>query len=350
MIFSNSVVVYGSGDLSRSFIKRNSNIKILAVIDRKEGEGSSIGNFVVKGDNYLNEINECFDLVIASGFFMQIYERLKEEGKINNRHINKIYVLNFYKNLPPYSSDAFIDARQWKWLEDHFKDDYSREVIKLIRENRGVEKADECFEIHEFMKYAACDDYWNRVNGINRKKKVVVLDCGAYIGDTIMPLIEAINRPVSAYYAFEPMYENFIKLEEYNTIEEVDKFYPINKAVGRRNGIAEIAYDDGKLYAPSMIKEVDRKQKAEIPVISIDSLNLDDDADYYLKMDIEGIELEALRGAEKLIQSKRPNLAICLYHKTNDIFEIPQYIDSLNLDYSFYLSGGYHTIMIAVPD
>jgi FkbM family methyltransferase len=57
----------------------------------------------------------------------------------------------------------------------------------------------------------------------------------------------------------------------------------------------------------------------------------------FIKMDIEGAELEALKGAEDTIRRHRPRLAISVYHKLPDFWEIPQWIERLGLGYRFYL-------------
>jgi hypothetical protein len=57
----------------------------------------------------------------------------------------------------------------------------------------------------------------------------------------------------------------------------------------------------------------------------------------FIKMDIEGAELEALRGTESVLRQFRPKLAITVYHDFKDFWTIPQYLDSLGLGYQFYL-------------
>lgn len=78
--------------------------------------------------------------------------------------------------------------------------------------------------------------------------------------------------------------------------------------------------------------------------IRVETLAIDDmvsneklDRMDYIKMDIEGSELESLRGAENTIRRFRPKLAISVYHKPDDVWLVQQYIDSLGLGYRFAL-------------
>jgi hypothetical protein len=57
----------------------------------------------------------------------------------------------------------------------------------------------------------------------------------------------------------------------------------------------------------------------------------------FIKMDIEGAELEALRGAESVLKQFKPKLAISVYHNFKDFWTIPQYLAQLGLGYRFYL-------------
>jgi hypothetical protein len=57
----------------------------------------------------------------------------------------------------------------------------------------------------------------------------------------------------------------------------------------------------------------------------------------FIKMDIEGAELDALRGAMHTLRRDRPRLAISLYHRISDFETIPRFLASLELGYRFYL-------------
>jgi hypothetical protein len=70
-------------------------------------------------------------------------------------------------------------------------------------------------------------------------------------------------------------------------------------------------------------------------------------------MDIEGSELDALRGAAKIIRTQKPTLAICVYHKFEENWEIPEFIWSLNPEYQLFMrhygEGLGETVLYAAP-
>lgn len=72
----------------------------------------------------------------------------------------------------------------------------------------------------------------------------------------------------------------------------------------------------------------------------------------FIKMDIEGAELKALAGARNTIMNYKPKLAICVYHKPEDIIEIPLYLHEIVPEYTFYLrhhsKGDGETVLYAV--
>ena len=57
----------------------------------------------------------------------------------------------------------------------------------------------------------------------------------------------------------------------------------------------------------------------------------------FIKMDVEGYELASLRGAQKVIQKWKPKLAVCIYHRRQDLWEVQEYIASLVPSYRFYM-------------
>lgn len=73
----------------------------------------------------------------------------------------------------------------------------------------------------------------------------------------------------------------------------------------------------------------------EICVDSID--NICDVPPSFIKMDIEGSEYEAIKGAEGTIRRYKPKLAICVYHRLEDIVQLPKILLEYNSEYTFYL-------------
>ena len=91
----------------------------------------------------------------------------------------------------------------------------------------------------------------------------------------------------------------------------------------------------------------------EIKVVSLDDF-LNGQEATYIKMDIEGAELKALKGAKNTITKYKPKLALCIYHKPLDIIEIPLYLKTIEPRYKFYLRhySNFHTetVLYAIAD
>ncbi len=153
----------------------------------------------------------------------------------------------------------------------------------------------------------------------------IIADSGAYNGDTVEEFLKFTNGNAKKIFALEPDRKNFAKLvkntENYPFVEclnkavyKEDTFLHFKKSAGRQSRIS----DEGE----------------KIEAVRIDSLT--DEKVSLIKMDIEGSELDAIKGAENTIRIHKPKLYICAYHRNEDMFSIPLAINEIRSDYKFY--------------
>ena len=81
-----------------------------------------------------------------------------------------------------------------------------------------------------------------------------------------------------------------------------------------------------------------------VPVVTIDDESPDAT---FIKLEIEGAELRALHGARKTLVANRPKLSIAAYHKPADLFELPEFLGSLDLDYTLGFRHHHPTLFIS---
>ncbi|MCL2104724.1 MAG: FkbM family methyltransferase [Kiritimatiellaeota bacterium] len=157
-----------------------------------------------------------------------------------------------------------------------------------------------------------------------------VADCGAYTGDTLLEFMRfAAALRNGKYYAFEADPAHASELR--NTIArhglaDFTEVYPC--AVWHEN--TRLAFG-GNASAASV---------SEQGSTVVDARKMDDALSgkpvTLIKMDIEGAELHALHGAENILRTQKPRLAIALYHKPEDLWQIPQYLTSLVPEYRYW--------------
>lgn len=171
----------------------------------------------------------------------------------------------------------------------------------------------------------------------------VVLDIGACWGDTSLYFAHKVGSH-GQVYAFEfipsnieifnknidlnPLLKSRIQLIENPVSENAgQKIYYESNGPGSR--ISYIPFDNQTGFTETIsIDEFVEKYK----ILKVD----------FIKMDIEGAEPSALKGALKTIKKYRPKLAIAIYHSMDDFVNIPKWLMDLDLDYEFYL--GHYTI------
>ena len=162
------------------------------------------------------------------------------------------------------------------------------------------------------------------------------VDGGAYRGDSVKKLVSAIPK-LKKIYAFEPDPKTFSKLEE--CVSEIVNGYgvsviPRRAALGSKEGCIEFSSSSSRGAGESGKNR--RAATACVPVERIDAI---EDRIDLIKLDVEGAEYDALTGAENTLSESSPNLAVSLYHRTDDLWRIPLYIKEkyAGKDFKYYL-------------
>lgn len=178
------------------------------------------------------------------------------------------------------------------------------------------------------------------------KGDVTFIDVGAFIGDSIDPVRSFYGQRLKNCIAFEPDEISRKQLTNYVEKEHLSKFTKILPyALGNTNKVIYFSQSGGMMSTASESGETAIEQKV---FDDFDDINIIGDA--MVKMDIEGAEMGALEGMEKFIRSRHPYLAVCIYHKEGDIYDVPRYLKNLYEGYKFYIRGGWHLECWAVPE
>jgi FkbM family methyltransferase len=187
-------------------------------------------------------------------------------------------------------------------------------------------------------------EYHGKQTHIKAQKGDIVLDCGACWGETTLYFAHEVGED-GKVYAFEFVPANleiFNQNINYNPHLK-DRIELVLQPVWN---ISDEILTFSDFGPGSNVNKNDSTQEGAqtCKTISIDdfvkrqNINKID----FIKMDIEGAEINALKGAINTIKTFRPTLAISAYHKDDDLITIPKLLNDLNLDYEFYLE--HHTI------
>jgi len=229
---------------------------------------------------------------------------------------NDLEEVNYISN-----TDSILDEKKrYLSVYNHLNDETSKKVLEKVlnfRLNR-----DPSF-LNEFT-YRPEEQYFE--NFISLPKESVFVDGGGFDGLTSILFTKNFPEYSNIYY-FEPSEKSMLhskaNLKDYRNIIYFEKglwnkteTLKFNNSLGNANRISNSG--EITIYATALDEVIPER---------VD----------FIKMDIEGAELNALYGSKNLIAKYRHILAICVYHKQIDFIEIPEFILSINPDYKIFL-------------
>lgn len=316
------IFIYGMGDGA---------LKIMAVFKRMNITVSGIfaSDDFVRGHSFegykvhkLSEIEEMVqDFVVVLAFAAGYQEIVDKIHDIASRHT--LYV----PDVPVIGNGLFTydycmeNAEKIQQVYDMLADEYSRKVYANIIN----------FKISGKIEYLSAvttpkDEIYKKI--IKPGLSEVYVDLGAYNGDTIRELLEHTHGMYSAIYAVEPDRKNYKKLSKF--IDGMPHVSAHNAAAWCVDGELPFAAKAGRQSA------ITAGSDNMVQALSVDTM-LENRPATIIKMDVEGFEREAIWGSVLTISHYSPKLMISLYHRNEDIFELPLLIQKLNPAYKFYI-------------
>lgn len=246
----------------------------------------------------------------------------------NNRNIPFVidkYKTGMFHGLPIISFDDFLklpDYKEYLIVITVGKETARREIAKEL-DHYGLTY------LFGYFNFGGHPQYFELKSLFQADwKNEYFADVGALDGETTEYFLQHFENGHA--YVFEPNPKQFeITRERLKAYSQAELFPYGAYSENTTLRFAPAEGDEGSA-------KISETGDVEIEVRRLDDL-LGDRKVTFIKMDIEGSELAALRGAERIIREQRPKLAICVYHKPEDIWEIPGFILRCHPDYKLYL-------------
>jgi FkbM family methyltransferase len=328
------IIIYGAGryGLDALMETRALGVRIDCICDaNRELSGISICGIPVFFTDYLEQFDKDTVIIITPLLAsVQIEKFLSEMG-----------FTNLFIHEPIFTSHVALKFYSGNHDEKRQIATRNKKKIDLVRSSLVDEHSKAVF--NSFMKlwlYGECEDtaklctsdgyYPSGIIKLNSEE--VFVDCGAYNGDSILEFVKRTNGDYRMIYAYEAD-EFSCEIAKRAVVQRnINNVHIKNIGVFNRNTVLHFANDG------SEGNRVISEGGTQIRVDSLD--NLLEDRPFpvsFIKMDIEGSELEALQGAFEVISKDSPKLAISAYHRFGDIWEIPYYMLTNFPNYSIYI-------------
>ncbi len=264
------------------------------------------------------------DIVVLLAFGTTLLSVAKNIKAIAKRHTL------FIPEVPLYGTDLFT----YEYYLEHLEEIESAYELFADEESKQVYEDMIGFRLSGEPKLLA-----NAENIALSYEKILggesyscAIDCGAYKGDSTQ-MMARVLRPENII-AVEPDPKTFLKLSAYAENETDSSVKAVNAAVGKELGTVEFMSSASRGSGKEGISKSAKCR--EVALLTVDEIAKGENVDL-LKLDVEGDEADAIEGALETIKRCRPSMAVSVYHRTHDIFSLPQRISSLLPDHSLYL-------------
>lgn len=277
-------------------------------------------------------------LTVATGSPLEVNIKL---DKLGYTHFNYLAFIRYSKlDLihPPFimdfKDDFLENENKYQEMYNLLADEKSKEVFNKVINFKMS------FDL-EFMKGFTnnFDEQYFDKELIHNIKNITFVDGGAYVGDTLPNIIQ--NFPdYKKIYCIEPN-DLHIKIAKRDFENQRDIEF-INCGLGKEKVEISKAQESQDICAHDY---------QAININTIDNL-IKEKVDF-IKLDIEGAEQDTIIGAKQTILRYHPILAICIYHKAQDWYKVPELVLSIRNDYKVYIrhymEGIYETVMYFIP-
>lgn len=337
-VFINSTTtkkyILGINSFTKSILKY---IKVDGIIDDFTRVQSSRKKDILDIQDISNQ--NSIILSVSTGSPLEVKKILDKMQYINFNYLSFYRYSNLKLKAPPFIvdfKDDFLNNKQeyqkiYNMLEDK-KSKYFFTKILNFKQTFDLTFMQGFTNNHK-------EQYFDK-ELIPQISNIDFLDGGGYIGDTLPFIIE--NFPTfNNIYLVEPS-SLHIKIAKRN-FKNIKNIKFINQGLGKKrefnNNDIDISNNCNHNYQATSTDTIDN---------ILGNNNID-----FIKLDIEGSEVDAILGAKKSILAYHPILTICIYHKASHWYEVPNIVFSIRQDYKIYLrhymEGIYETVLYFIP-
>lgn len=327
------IIMFGAGN-TREFnleYMRSLGIEPAAFCDNSRGKiGSKVGDLEILSFEAVKEnYPDAYFYITTQLYYNELYQQILEGGykaeQISDFDI--IFQLQWEMDCMRYYEEHMQEIQE---LYDGLSDEKSKEVLRnrlLFLRTRERKYMLSCREQNQYFSGEVIDF----------QKVKCFVDLGVYTGDTVLQFVEETKGEYQEIYGFEPD-EQLYRVAQEN-LKECRNVVLVKKATSDCDGEIEVAQSLGVMQTiESGVFEETEGEKTVFKVCKLDTFfDKRTTEQAMLKLDIEGAEMSALRGGENWIIKNKPIIAICVYHKQEDILEIPAYCKKLVPEYKMYL-------------